>query len=429
MSIQLTRRGVIGSLGAIAVGAGLSACGSSSSSSPGSAGSGGGGGTKTLQMFNYDNPAQAARTKEVLAAYTKSSGVNVTLDTLPGSGAAIYPGKLRTQILGGSAPDLFKCWGGTIAKPFVDTKQVIPLDAVYQKYGWDSSLSSASINDLSYNGKKYGVPTKASSVGVWYNTDLLAKSGQGVPTTFAEVETINAALVKAGVQPWLAGGKYGWDVMRFFEWFLEHTAGPVEHDKLRNAQTSWNTSSVVEAFALLQKWAKNKWLPDGVMALDPTQVEAQFTAEKAAFALDGQWIEQDIVAAKRPASSYGTFIPPTDQTPLRYSGFTEGYFITTQSKDPSDAEALIDFYLKPSSQETMENAYTTVKAVPAMKGFPGSAQWKKWGATHQHYVIQDQSLTTDQSNSYFSIQSNVVQGNQTPADAAAAMAKAVPVSN
>ena len=124
MTVQLTRRGLMGAFGAIAAGAGLSACGSSTSSSGGSAGSGGsGGGTKTLQMFNYDNPAQAARTEQVLAAYTKSSAVNVTLDTLPGSGAAIYPGKLRTQILGGSAPDLFKCvGGGTIAKPFVDTE-------------------------------------------------------------------------------------------------------------------------------------------------------------------------------------------------------------------------------------------------------------------------------------------------------------------
>ena len=426
MSIQLTRRSVIGSLGAIAVGAGLSACGSSSSSS-GSSGSNGGG--KTLELFNYDTPAQAALTKKVLDAYTKSSGVSVTLSTLPGSGAAIYPGKLRTQILGGSAPDVFQCWGGTIAKPFVDTNQVIPLDALYQKYGWSSELLPASVTDLSYNGKKYGVPTKASSVGVWYNTALLAKSGHGVPTTFAEVENVNAAVVKAGVQPWLAGGMYGWDVMRFFEWFLEHTAGPVEHDKLRNAQTSWNTSSVVDAFALLQKWAQNKWLPDGVMALDPTQVEAQFAGGKGAFALDGQWIEQNIVAAKMPTSAYGTFIPPTDQTPLRYSGFTEGLFITTQSKDPTDSEALIDFYLKPSSQELLQNAYTTVTAVPDITGYPGTAQWKKWGQTHQHYVIQDQSLTVDQANSYFSIQSDVVQGKQTPAAAAAAMAQAVPISS
>ena len=103
--------------------------------------------------------------------------------------------------------------------------------------------------------------------------------------------------------------------------------------------------------------------------------------------------------------------------------------MTTQSKDPSDAEALIDFWLKPSSQELLQNAYTTVTAVPDLKDYPGTAQWKKWGQTHQHYVIQDQSLTTDQSNSYFSIQSDVVQGKQTPAAAAAAMAKAVPVSN
>jgi len=420
MATTITRRGALGLFGAAAVGVGLAACGSSGGSSAGS---------KHLNMFNYDTPDQAKLTNQVLAAFTKADGISVKLDTLPGSGAAIYPGKLRTEILGGSAPDVFRCWGGTIAKPFVDTHQVVDLGPAYDKYGWASKLAAPNINDFTYNNVKYGLPLYASAVGVWYSTSAYSKAGiSGPPTTFAEMESANAALVKAGVQPWLAGGKFGWYVMRFFEWFLEMTAGPDEHDKLRNGQTNWNTSSVVDAFGILQKWAQNKWLPPGVMGLDPTQVEAEFAGNKGAMALDGQWIEQTLVAQKIPVSGYGTYIPPTDQSNLRFSGFTEGLFVTTQSKNQDNAEKLLDFVASVSSQETLQNAYTTVKAVPDTPGFVGTAQWKKWLQSNQHYVIQDQSLTTDQANAYFSIQSDVVQGNQTPASAAAAMGKAVPVS-
>lgn len=281
---------------------------------------------------------------------------------------------------------------------------------------------------MTFNGTKYGLPMFASAIGVWYGTRHFAKANVSVPTTFAEVEQANAALAKAGIQPWLAGGKYGWDVMRFFEWFLEMAAGPAEHDKLRETTTSWNTSSVVDAFAILQKWAKNKWLPPGVMGLDPTQVEAQFVGGKGAMALDGQWIEQNIVTAKMPQSAYGTFIPPTGQTPLRFSGFTEGLFITSESGKSADAEKLLDFFTRVSSQQLLQNAYTTVKGVPPTPGYAGTAQWTKWLAQHQHYVIQDQSLSTTLANAYFSIQSNVVQGSQTPASAAAAMQKAVEAS-
>jgi len=426
MTAGITRRAALGLFGGSALGASLAACGGGSGGSSGSSGSGGG--HTTLTMANYDTTQQAAVTDKVTAAFKQQTGISVTLDSLPGSGAAIYPGKLRTEMLGGKAPDVFRCWGGSIAQPFITSRQVISLDPVYTQYGWDAKLSAPNVKDMTFNGVKYGLPLWASAVGVWYRADDYSKAGVSVPTTFAEVETVNAALVKAGIQPWLAGGKYGWYVMRFFEWFLEMTAGPDEHDKLRNSETSWNTSSVVDAFGILQKWAKNKWLPDGVMGLDPTQVEANFTGGKGAMALDGQWIEQNIVAATMAPSSYGTFIPPTDQSQLRFSGFTEGLFVTAESGKAADDEKLLNFFTSVSSQELDQNAYTTVTAAPPISGYAGTAQWTKWLAQHDHYVIQDQSLSTSLANAYFNIQSNVVQGTQTPAAAAAAMQQAAGAS-
>ena len=415
MTIQMTRRAALGVLGTSALGAALAAC----------SGGSGSGSSSTLALANYDTTQQAVLTKKVLAAFTKQSGISVSVDSLPGSGAAIYPGKLRTEMLGGKAPDVFRCWGGSIAAPFVTAKQVISLDAAYRQYGWDSKLAAGNVKDMTFNGTKYGLPLWASAVGVWYSAKAFDTAGVAVPTTFAEMESVNAALVKAKIQPWLAGGKYGWYVMRFFEWFLEMTAGPTEHDQLRNTETSWNTSSVVDAFAILQKWAANKWLPNGVMALDPTQVEANFTGGQGAMALDGQWIEQNIVTAKMAPAGYGTFIPPTDQTPLRFSGFTEGLFVSTESANSGNAEKLLNFFTSVSSQQAIQNAYTDVTAVPAISGYTGTAQWAKWLAQHDHYVIQDQSLSTSLANAYFNIQSNVIQGSQTPAAAAAAMQQAV----
>jgi raffinose/stachyose/melibiose transport system substrate-binding protein len=420
MTAPITRRSALGLLGASTLGAALAACGGGSGA--------GSSGSVNLAFSDYDTTQQAALTKKVFAAFQKQTKVSVTLDSLPGSGAAIYPGKLRTEMLGGKAPDVFRCWGGSIAAPFVDSHQVISLDSAYEKYGWGSKLAVPNIKDMTFNGTKYGLPLYASAIGVWYSAKDYEKANVPIPTTFAEVENVNAALAKAGIQPWLAGGKYGWYVMRFFEWFLEMTAGPAEHDKLRNTQASWNTSSVVDAFAILQKWAAKKWLPSGVMGLDPTQVEANFAGGQGAMALDGQWIEQNIVAAKMPQGSYGTYIPPTDQTPLRFSGFTEGLFVTSESAKSADAEKLLNFFTSVSSQQMTQNAYTTVQGVPPIPGYTGTAQWTKWLAQHDHYVIQDQSLSTSLANAYFSIQSNVVQGSQTPAAAAAAMQKAVGAS-
>src|SRR5215467_9703739 len=126
MATTITRRSALGLFGAAAVGVGLAACGSSGASSAGS---------KHLNMFDYDTTDAAKLTNKVLAAFTKADGISVKLDTLPGSGAAIYPGKLRTEILGGSAPDVFRCWGGTIAKLFVESHRVIDHVQAYTNYG------------------------------------------------------------------------------------------------------------------------------------------------------------------------------------------------------------------------------------------------------------------------------------------------------
>jgi raffinose/stachyose/melibiose transport system substrate-binding protein len=350
----------------------------------------------------------------------------VELDTLPGSGAAIYPGKLRTELLGGSGPDLFRIWGGQIAAPFVTSHQVIDLGHYYRRYGWAGKLSAPNVADMSFGGTKYGVPMFASAIGVWYRTDLFDKAGAAVPTTFDELESTNAALREAGILPFLAGGKYGWYVMRFFEYFLEVTAGPGLHDKLLAGRTSWKRPEVADAFGILKKWADKTWLPSGVLGLDPSQVEADLAASKGAMALDGQWVELTIDQQKVDHRLFGTFIPPTGHTPLRFSGFTEGFMITTASQNQDTAAKLIDFMLRPSSQQTLDNSYTTVTAVPKdTANFPLTSRWRDWLAQHPHYLIQDQAFPATLANTYFSIQSDVIQGHQSPKEAAASMDSAV----
>src|SRR5215831_11390957 len=145
MTTDMTRRGALGLFGSSALAVALAACSSGGSGS-------GGSGTSPLAMANYDTTQQAPLTKKVLAAFQKQTGISVSLDSLPGSGAAIYPGKIRTEMLGGKAPDVFRCWGGSIAQPFITAKEVLSLDSAYAKYGWDSKLAKGNINDFTFNG-------------------------------------------------------------------------------------------------------------------------------------------------------------------------------------------------------------------------------------------------------------------------------------
>jgi raffinose/stachyose/melibiose transport system substrate-binding protein len=62
----------------------------------------------SLTLYTYDDAPQAKVLQSTLKDFTKKSGISVKVNDLPGSGAAIYPGKLRTALAGGKGPDVWR---------------------------------------------------------------------------------------------------------------------------------------------------------------------------------------------------------------------------------------------------------------------------------------------------------------------------------
>jgi raffinose/stachyose/melibiose transport system substrate-binding protein len=421
MDRRMTARRVAALVGVLATaGAGVAACGSSGDS--------GSDGKTSLKVFSYDGAAQADQLRSVLKGYeTANPKVSVKLDTLPGSGAAVYPDKLRTELLGGHGPDTFRIWGGELARPFVSAHQVAPLDSYYTKYGWDKKIAKSAIDGMTFDGHKYGVPVLASSIGVYYRKDLFKKAGiDKVPSTYDELEAACAKLKAAGLVCVSTGGKFGWDPMRVFEYQLEHTAGPQLHDQLLQRKTSWNRPEVVAAFALFKKWVDEGWFNKGFLAVTPDDADTALLQGKAGMLFTGQWEEGNIAASKQDPKLYGTFIPPTDQTPLRYSGFVEGYMIPQASDNKDAAAALLNDLVSPGNPAKAGYQYTPVLSdKPDASKFPLAAEWADWQTKNPNYTIQDQAFPKELADAYFQVQSDVAQGKQSPEQAAASMQKAV----
>ncbi|MEV0616627.1 extracellular solute-binding protein [Nonomuraea sp. NPDC050404] len=419
-----TRRGFLALSSVAATGLAVGAC----------TGASVGGGATTaapsnkLRLFTYEDDVTIGTLKAQIQKFDQQNGTTTTVDSLPGSGAAQYPDKLRTELLGGSGPDIWRIWGGQIGAPFAKAKQAADLAPYYQKYGWDSSINTAAIQGMTFDGVKAGVPFTARGIGAWYNKKLLAKAGiDAPPGTYAELERMNERLVAAGITPCGLGGKYGWHIMRLFEYLLEHTAGPQLHDRLLLGQESWDRPEVVEAFTLFKRWQDNKWLPEGALGLDPADVGNWYVQGKVAYDLEGQWSETAaILAARKDPKDFGVFQLPTEQSPARHSGFVEGYMINARSGNKDKAAALLDFLMKPDSQRAMQITSSTVKGAEADPAeLPLSAAWdEKYGAS-PFYTIQDQAFPKQQSDQYFSVQSDLLQGKVTPADAAGRMREIV----
>jgi raffinose/stachyose/melibiose transport system substrate-binding protein len=428
MTGTYTRRGFLG-LAAAAVAASVAAC-TGGGTAPAPAGGAGSSApaSNNLRVFTYEDKSTVGLFKEQIAKFDAQAGTTTTVDNLPGSGAAVYPDKLRTELLGGKGPDVWRIWGGQIGAPFVKAKQAMDLAPYYQKYGWDSKINTAAIEGMTFEGVKGGLPFIALGIGCWYNKAAFKKAGiAGEPKSYAEMEEANDKLVSAGITPAGLGGKYGWDIMRLFEYLLETSAGPELHDKLLTGAESWDRPEVVTAFTNFKKWQDKKWLPEGALGLDPADIEPAYVQGKTAYTITGPWTEaQAIQSAKKDSADFGVFQLPTDQTPLRHSGFVEGYMINAKSGNPDKSAELLDFIVKPETQKALKiTASTVAGAEPDQKELPLSYQWSQGPGKQPFYTIQDQAFPKKVADQYFAIQSDVLQGKITPEEAAKQMQSAV----
>jgi raffinose/stachyose/melibiose transport system substrate-binding protein len=417
----VSRRRFLTLSGGAALTAGLAAC---TGAAPESNTGGSGTGSKELRLFTYEDDSTIGLLKDQVKQFDTQNGTTTAVNSLPGSGAAVYPDKLRTELLGGKGPDVWRIWGGQIGAPFVKAKQAMDLSSYYTKFGWDSKINKAAIDGMTFDGTKGGVPFVTLGIGAWYNKAVFAKAGiTAPPTSYAELESANAKLVASGVTPCGVGGKFGWDIMRLFEYLLETSAGPDLHDKLLTGAESWDRPEVVTAFTNFKKWQDQKWVPLGAVGLDPADVEPQYVQGKTAYTITGPWTEaQAIQAGNKKSADYGVFQLPTGQTPNRHSGFVEGYMVNAKSGNPDKASALIDFLVQPATQKALKITSSAVTgAEPDKATLPLSAEWLAGPGQQPFYTIQDQAFPKKQADQYFAIQSDVLQGKTSPADAAKKM--------
>jgi raffinose/stachyose/melibiose transport system substrate-binding protein len=423
MTSNFTRRGFLGLTTAALAGAGLTAC---TGAAP--AGNSGGGASapasNNLRLFTYEDDTTIGLLKVQVKKFDEQAGTTTTVDSLPGSGAAVYPDKLRTELLGGSGPDVWRIWGGQIGAPYAKAKQALDLGPYYEKFGWDGKINQAAVAGMTFDGVKTGVPFISLGVGAWYSKAAFKKAGiSAPPTSYAELEEANDKLLSSGITPLATGGKYGWHVMRLYEYLLEHTAGPELHDKLLVGEESWDRPEVVESFTLFKKWQDKKWMPDGALGLDPSDIEPGYVQGKAGYTITGPWTEAGAIQpAKKKSADFDNFELPTDQTPARHSGFVEGYMINAKTGNADKAAELIDFIVKPETQKALKiSASTIAGAEPDQKELPLSYKWSQGPGKNPFYTIQDQAFPKRQADQYFSVQSNILQGKISPAEAAKEM--------
>ena len=208
-----------------------------------------------------------------------------------------YKTKIKAAVSANEMPDIFFTWSCAFLGDFVKAGRVYCMDEVYSKYA--SQLPEVMMGNVTYDGKRYGVPLTMNIVGLFANMDLLKEVGyDAVPGTYEEFIACCDALKAKGIMPFGCAGKETWCVTEYLESVIEKTAGAKVLNEIFAGTASWNNADVKTAVDTFQGMVNNGYFdPDG-MALSNDEVKANFIAGKYAFYMNGTWNCADFAATE-----------------------------------------------------------------------------------------------------------------------------------
>jgi raffinose/stachyose/melibiose transport system substrate-binding protein len=340
---------------------------------------------------------------------------------------------LRVGASSGKLPDLWWNWGGSLASPYNRAGYALKITPEMQKeYGIDQNVTPASLDITRDGADLYGIPNKIGPFGFIYKKALFAKYNIKEPTTFQELEKAAETLKANGVTPFSIGGKFSWMTMRFFDFFLEHYAGPAGHDALLNTDTSWTSDPVVKSFAKLKEWSDKGYFPKGFLNIDPSTNLPLLYNDQAAIVFDTPSLETGrIIRENMSPADYGTFPLPTDHKPLRAPGSPSQFQVNAKAPDETRQAALlfVSYAVRPEVAPVTAEAVgypSATKGILPPENLPIQRKWAEWTQSEVgFYKLTDQGLPQDVVASYFEAQDSVILGAMTPEEAAEQVQEAI----
>ncbi len=325
----------------------------------------------TLRVSGWGNTSEQKVSRDMLCRFAQVyPNVKVTYEPIPDD----YQTKIKTQISGGTEADVFYV-DPQLTDLLIDSNKLLELTPMMTAAGVNKGdYFTSLINIFSRGDKVYGLPKDLGSIIVFYNTDMVAKTGAKAPP---------------------ADGKWTWDDYKAFAKTLTQGTDP-------------NT----KVFGIAHPADYARWLPfalaNGAKVLSDDGKKAAINSPEAKAALDwyygfikdGTATEPKTVSAGWPGEAFGKgriaaaieggwmipylADPGNGFTGIKYNGaplpmaangkqgdllFTNAYSARADTKYPKAAAALIMFLAGPDNQDAVMR---TGFALPTLSSFKDS---------------------------------------------------------
>lgn len=259
----------------------------------------------TLGSWRVDDVAQVQKLLDAFHAKHPNIRIKFTPTNPPD-----YNAVLRTQLTGGTGPDLMYVRSYKVGQDLYADGFLEPLTELLPIL--EENYTVGSLEAWSLDGVPFAVPFMAVSHGIYYNVDLFKKHNLEIPQTWEELLAVAEKLKAAGVIPFANGSKDEWDMNEivFMNLLPNFIGGRDARLEYETGQVPFNDEKMVNAFQALQDLAP--YLPVGQEGVSYYDAQQLFLLGRAAMFFGGSWDVAFFVASE-PDFEWSVFATPAPE--------------------------------------------------------------------------------------------------------------------
>lgn len=360
-----------------------------------------------------------------------------------------YPAVLRPGLLAGTA-DVYDLATGALANEFGQFGMDLrPLAAHFLGSDWRSKLSPWGVAAYTQKGKMIALPLGQAAAGyMMTNMTLLNQYGLKPPTDLASWEHVCAVLKSHGKSCLLIGAKDEWVDQDVFHMIADSVA-PGKFTQAVNGKLAWTDPDLLKALGIWKQLFGDGIVQPGALGLVEYQDAYNlFNKQQGAFCPCGTWQMGDMFKSEQTLVQTGAGVAhpqPFVEIPIPFPAVgghpvpplvdAGGTAVSAKSKNPIPAEAFDAFLhlTKPGQQSIADlgiaspsllgvNPSTTGLVDPQVQKPILMKLTKQVQYATENRMFASSDLITAMGNALQA----VAAGQQTPAQAAAALQSASP---
>lgn len=285
-------------------------------------------------------------------------------------------------------PDLVYWYPGVRMLKFVKPGLFAPVTDVWQQVDLKKKVAPGVTEQLTYDGKQWGMPYAYYMWGMYYRKDIFGKYHIAPPKTWQEFLAACATLKKNGVVPIALGDQELWPAAGWFDYLDMRTNGFKAHEALMHGKISYDAPSVKKVFSEWADLISKGYFTPNATSYRWQDAQGFLFAGKSAMFLIGSFMLPDIPADLKDKIGFFQFpiINPkagaAEDAPIDMMAMPGG------AKDKPEAREFMKFMAQPEVQAKLNAAIGELPVLTAAKVAPDPLleQQAKLLATVPHFA-------------------------------------------